>query len=186
MDQLTQHIEAIIFSAEKPVTVKELLETLNNVDEGFFETETVQNILNQLSEKYLKEEFSFSLKQIAGGYQFLTKEDYHHTVSIFLKLKSRKKLSSAALETLAIVAYKQPVTKIDIEQVRGVNCDYTVNKLLEKELILIQGRAEGPGRPILYALSGTFMEYFGINGIEDLPQPKDIMPEENNAIGQAE
>lgn len=88
--------------------------------------------------------------------------------------RSKKKLSQASLETLSIIAYRQPITKLEIEQIRGVNCDYTIQKLLEKDFITIQGKAEGPGRPILYGLSEYFLDYFGINSILDLPQLKDI------------
>jgi segregation and condensation protein B len=88
-------------------------------------------------------------------------------------------LSQAALETLAIVAYKQPVSKSEVEQIRGVNCDYALQKLLEKELVMIAGRSDGPGRPLLYATSDKFMDYLGIRTLSDLPKPKDFKEVEN-------
>ena len=91
-----------------------------------------------------------------------------------------KKLSQSALETLAIIAYRQPITKLEVEQIRGVNCDYTMQKLLEKDLISISGKADGPGRPLLYSLSQYFLDYFGIASIADLPQLKDV--EDSNQI----
>jgi segregation and condensation protein B len=97
--------------------------------------------------------------------------------------RSKKKLSQAALETLAIIAYKQPVTKLDVEQIRGVNCDYSIQKLLEKELIAITGKAESVGKPILYGTSSLFMDYFGINSITELPQLKDFT-ESTSTIGE--
>jgi segregation and condensation protein B len=139
--------------------------------------------LMQLVEKYTSDEFSFQLYQIADGYQFLTKPAYQASVGILLKQKSKKRLSTAALETLAVIAYKQPVTKTEIEQIRGVSCDYALQKLLEKELIMIKGKSETVGRPILYGTNQKFMEYFGINNLKDLPQPKDFSTSENE-IGQ--
>jgi segregation and condensation protein B len=136
-----------------------------------------------LREKYKSEDFSFQLDFLGGGYQFLTKPAYQTSISILLRQQSQKRLSTAQLETLSIIAYKQPITKGEIEQIRGVNSDYSVQKLLEKELIEIQGKSEGVGRPLIYGTSGKFMEYFGINTISDLPQPKDFSQTENQ-IGE--
>ena len=99
------------------------------------------------------------------------------------KQKIKKRLSTSALETLSIIAYKQPVTKPEIEKIRGVNCDYAVQKLLEKELIVMAGKSELPGRPVLYATSRRFMDYFGINNLSQLPDLKEMNPEEN-VIGE--
>ena len=115
----------------------------------------------------------------------MTKPAYQASIGILLKQQSKKRLSTSALETLSIIAYKQPVTKSEIEQIRGVNCDYTVQKLLEKELVEIKGKAESIGRPLLYGTSTRFMDYFGINSIKDLPTPKDFSPPENE-IGHQE
>ena len=139
--------------------------------------------IDGLQKKYVAEEFSFSIEKSSGGYQFLTKPAYQTSIGILLKQQSKKRLSNSALETLSIIAYKQPVTKSEIEQIRGVNCDYTAQKLLEKELIEIKGKAETIGRPIIYGTSDKFMEYFGINNLEDLPTPKDFSHEENK-IGE--
>ena len=127
--------------------------------------------------------FAFQIYAIGGGYQFLTKPEYQETVSVYLKQKSKKKLSASALETLAIIAYKQPITRSALEQIRGVGCDYAVQKLLEKDLIEIKGKADTIGRPVLYGTSQKFMDYFGINHIKDLPQLKDFATEEN-VIGE--
>jgi segregation and condensation protein B len=139
----------------------------------------VQDLIN----KFESDAFSFQIYQLAEGYQFLTKPTYQSSIAIFLKQKSKKRLSTSALETMAIIAYKQPITKTAIEQIRGVNCDYAIQKLLEKELILIKGKSEAPGRPLLYATSSQFMAYFGINGLQDLPQPKDFAIAANE-VGQ--
>lgn len=139
----------------------------------------IQEAIHVLEEKYGHDDFSFGLSHLAGGYQFLTKPAYQTSISILLKQQSNKRLSTAQMETLSIIAYKQPVTKGEIEQIRGVNCDYSVQKLLEKELVTIRGKSESIGRPLLYGTSEKFMEYFGINHIKDLPQLKDFAPEEN-------
>ena len=145
--------------------------------------EDILDAVVSLQEKYSNEEFSFALDQIGGGYQFLTKPAFQVSVSILLKQQSQKRLSTAQLETLSIIAYKQPVTKTEIEHIRGVSCDYSIQKLLEKELLLIKGKSDTVGRPILYGTSSKFMEYFGINNLTDLPQPKDFFSEENQ-IGE--
>ena len=148
-----------------------------------FETEVpkehILEALSEIQEKYNAEDFVFNLEEMAGGYLFLTKPAYQSSIAILQKHQSQKRLSTAQLETLSIIAYKQPVTKSEIEQIRGVNCDYSVQKLLEKELVTIKGKSEGLGRPILYGTSNKFMEYFGIKDLSDLPQPKDFTPEEN-------
>jgi segregation and condensation protein B len=142
--------------------------------------EDVTSAVAALQEKYISDEFSFSIDHVGGGYQFLTKPSYQVGISILLKQRSKKKLSTSAVETIAIIAYKQPISKSLIEQIRGVNCDYAIQKLLEKELIEIKGKAETAGRPLLYGTSSKFMEYFGINSLKDLPQPKDFATEENS------
>ena len=113
----------------------------------------------------------------------ITKPAYQSSISIYLKQQSKKRLSTAALETLSIIAYKQPVTKAEIEQIRGVNCDYSVQKLLEKNLVEIRGKADTIGRPLIYGTSDKFMDYFGINDLSELPTPKDIGQQENE-IGE--
>ena len=137
----------------------------------------------ELQDKYSSEDYSFSLEHLGGGYQFLTKPAYQASISILLKQQSHKRLSAAQMETLSIIAYKQPITKSEMEQIRGVNCDYSVQKLLEKELVTIKGKSDAIGRPLLYGTSDKFMDYFGINHLKDLPQPKDFLPEENK-IGE--
>jgi segregation and condensation protein B len=145
----------------------------------------VELALADLCQKYAEAEFSFALEKLGGGYQFLTKGAYHNTVGTLLKQKTRKRLSRAALETLAIIAYKQPVSKSEVEKIRGVNSDYALQKLLEKELVSIVGRSEGPGKPLLYGAGDKFMNYFGLKSIKDLPQPKEFKDPEN-LIGEQE
>ena len=139
----------------------------------------IDQVLDELLKKYENEQFSFHINHVGGGYQFLTKPAYQSSIGILLKQQSKKRLSTSALETLAIIAYKQPVTKSEVEQIRGVNCDYAVHKLLEKGLAEIKGKSESIGRPLLYGTSNKFMEYFGINDLSELPTPKDFAQEEN-------
>lgn len=183
---LQQHIEALIFVSEESITLKDLTECLqNNLSPEIREKDILAEI-ELIYEKYRSDDFAFELKFINEGYQFLTKKAYSNTLNALIQHKSRKKLSIAAMETLAIIAYKQPITKTEVEQIRGVNCDYSIQKLLEKDLILIKGKSEGPGRPLLYGTSTLFMDYFGLNSEKDLPQLKDILTTEENEIGNAE
>ena len=141
--------------------------------------EDIVNAIQRLDEKFQGEEFSFQLYKAAGGYQFLTKPAYQASIGIMLKQQSKKRLSTSAMETLSIIAYKQPISKTEIENIRGVNCDYAVQKLLDKGLIEITGKAETIGRPMLYGTTQKFMEYFGINDLVELPVPKDFVNEVN-------
>lgn len=175
------HIEALIFASDKPLTAMELTELINNAF-GFMEEkltlEQVSTALDGVVEKYAAEFYPFEVRESGGGWQFLTKKEYHKTVAQLNGEKFLKRLSTAALETLAIVAYKQPITKGEIEAIRGVNTDYSIQKLLEKELIIITGRNEDmPGKPLIYATSRSFMDYFGINSAEDLPKLKEVFAE---------
>ncbi|HNE50673.1 MAG TPA: SMC-Scp complex subunit ScpB, partial [Chitinophagales bacterium] len=147
--------------------------------------EEVEGILFVIKEKYNNDLFPFELGEVGGGYQFLTKADYHTAVSGFLNRNTVKRLTTAALESLAIIAYKQPVTKSIIETIRGVNADYTIQKLIEKELVEIAGRSDEPGRPLLYKTTQQFLDYFGINSLEELPKLKEF-EELQNQIGEKE
>ncbi len=184
MDFLVNHIEALIFCASEPIKKKEIINCLKEMFDTDIPAKDVDQALESLSNKYEKDSYSFSIVKIGGGYQFLTKAAYQASIGILLKQKSKKRLSTSALETLAIIAYKQPITKAEAEQIRGVNCDYAIQKLLEKELVEIKGKAETVGRPLLYGTNDKFMEYFGINDIKELPTPKDFSKEENE-IGES-
>jgi segregation and condensation protein B len=141
--------------------------------------EHILESLEKIRVKYEAEEFSFGLYHYAEGYEFLTKPAYQASIRILLKQASKKRLSTSSIETLAIIAYKQPISKGQIEQIRGVNCDYAVQKLLEKGLIEIRGKSDAVGKPLLYGTSQKFMDYFGLKNLQELPQLKDIAPEEN-------
>ena len=179
---LISQIEALIFASDKPLTTLELVELLNNAFSFMDEKvnlDQVEAAIDGIVEKYQSEFYSFEVKQSGGGWQFLTKKEFHKTVAQLNGEKFLKRLSAAALETLAIIAYKQPITKGDIEAIRGVNSDYTVQRLLEKELIIISGRNEKmPGQPLIYSTSKNFMDYFGINSAEDLPKIREVLAEQ--------
>lgn len=183
MDFLGNHIEALIFCSEKPIKIAELKSCLSEMFEADVPEQDIIDAIDKIEEKYLGDQYPFTVFKSGGGYHFLTKPAYQASIGILLKQQSKKRLSTSALETLSIIAYKQPVTKSEMEQIRGVNCDYAVQKLLEKELVEIKGKSENVGRPLLYGTSEKFMDYFGINSLKDLPTPKDFATEENE-IGQ--
>lgn len=182
INKIIPHIEALIFASEKPLNNAEIMELVNNAL-GFLEQrispEQVESAVRGICEKYKSEFYPFEVVESGGGWQFLTKKEYHSTLVQLNSEKFLKRLSNAAIETLSIIAYKQPVTKGEIESIRGVNSDYSMQKLLEKELIIISGRNEQlPGKPLLYATSKNFMDYFGINSTDDLPKIKEVLSEQ--------
>ncbi len=175
IEQLMPHVEALIFASERPITQMEITEMVSQAMEESVEEERITTCIEAVREKYDAEYYPFHLKEAGGGYQFLTKKAFHKTVLQLNGDKHIKKLSAAAMETLSIIAYKQPITKAEIEYIRGVSADYSIQKLLEKELIVIAGRNEDMvGKPLVYTTSKSFMDYLGINSASELPQLKDI------------
>ena len=173
------HIEALIFASDKALPANEILELINNAH-AFIEdrvtADQVEIALEAIFEKYQSDFYAFEVVESGGGWQFLTKKQFHATIAQLNGDKYLKKLSVASLETLSIIAYKQPVTKSEIENIRGVNCDYAVQKLLEKDLVVIAGRKEeAVGKPLIYTTSRNFMDYFGINSAEDLPKIREVL-----------
>src|SRR3954464_9418321 len=173
LSQIIPHIEALIFASDKPLTTLDIVELINNAF-GFMEErislDQIEASVEGIREKYNADFYPFEVKESGGGWQFLTKKDFHKTIAQLNGDKFLKRLSNAAMETLAIIAYKHPITKGEIESIRGVNSDYSIQKLLEKELIIIAGRNEElPGKPLIYTTSRSFMDYFGINSTADLP-----------------
>ena len=182
---LQQKVEALIFASTQRITTREILEIIKLDEKDDFSIQDIETAIHQLEKKYQSDEFSFSLQRINEGYLFLSKAAYY---SLLNKLKShheKKRLSQAALETLSIIAYRQPITKLEVEQIRGVNSDYSIQRLLDRGLVKILGKSDSLGRPLLYGISDEFMDYFGINSTRDLPKTKDIMKKEN-IIGNPE
>ena len=185
MSSLESKIESLIFCSPKPIKLSDIIKTFSESEKSNFSEKRILESINILINKFKSDDFSFEIIESGGGYQFLTKKDYSRLNEIFLKQQSKRRLSISALETLSIIAYKQPVTKSEIEKIRGVNCDYTIQKLLDKELIRIEGKSDKVGRPLIYSTSERFMDYFGINSLEQLPTIKDFQKEENS-IGDEE
>ncbi len=182
LSNLIPHIEALVFASDKPLTTLEITELVNNAL-GYMDDKVpldkVESALEAIVEKYSADFYPFEVRQSGGGWQFLTRKEYHKTIAQLNGDKFLKRLSAASLETLAIIAYKQPVTKGEIEAIRGVSSDYAVQKLLEKELIIITGRNEKlPGHPLVYGTSKNFMDYFGINSADDLPKIREVLAEQ--------
>jgi segregation and condensation protein B len=180
INNLIPHIEALIFASDKPLTTLEITELVNGAfTDDKITLDQIESAIEGIIEKYNSEFYAFEMRQSGGGWQFLTKKEYHKTVAQLNGEKFLKRLSAASLETLAIIAYRQPVTKGEIEAIRGVSSDYAVQKLLEKELVVISGRNEKlPGHPLVYSTSRNFMDYFGINSADELPKIKEVLADQ--------
>lgn len=166
-------VESLIFASEEEITSKQIKEVLD----GFGQKASVNEIdktIDILNEEFAENNKPYSIIKIAGGYQFSTRKEFSFYIGKLFTEKQKKKLSVSAIETLAVIAYKQPITRSEIEFVRGVNVDYIVNSLLERDLITISGRADSPGRPILYSTTKNFLKILGLNSLEDLPKLKEI------------
>jgi segregation and condensation protein B len=169
-------IEALIFSSDEPLSESEIIRTIKGIDgeDAEISSQIVTEIINDLNAEYSNSARAIRIVNVAGGFLFATKEEYSKYIGFLSSEKSKRRLSQAALETLAIIAYKQPITKPEIESIRGVNSDYVIASLLDKNLITISGRAETIGRPLLYSTTKEFLIYFGLNDIKDLPKPREI------------
>lgn len=171
-DELTYAIEALLFASERPITATQIKEALSGeggpVSEPLSD-EDVSGRLDALKADYEAQRRGFRLFEIAGGYQLVTDPRFEAHLKRFFSERLKKRLSQATLETLSIIAYRQPVTRADIEFVRGVNVDAAVRVLMEKGLIRIIGKKEVPGRPLLYGTTALFLEHFGLNSLRDLP-----------------
>ena len=161
-------IEALLFAARDPLTQLQV----NNVFEP--ETPNLKEIVDQLNKQYSKNENAFTISKIAGGFQIISKKEYEYFINKLLKKSGRLKLSLAAMDSLAIIAYKQPISRYEVEAIRGVDSSGVLKTLLNHELIKIKGRDVGPGRPLLYKTTIKFLEYFGLNRISDMPKLKEI------------
>lgn len=169
-------IESLIFASDDSISENEIINAIKEIDgdDTDITPSDVDQCVDQLNEQYKEVDLSFQIVKIANGYAFATKPDYAKYIGYLSTEKSKRRLSQAALETLAIIAYKQPITKPEIESIRGVNSDYMINTLLEKNLITIKGRAETIGRPLLYITTEEFLKYFGLHKITELPKPREI------------
>jgi len=156
-------IEAILFSSSEPLTVSKLGSVLDGVD-----GRKVRAVVKELNETYEREGRAFRIEEIAGGFQMLTRPEYAEFVDRFQTVVRKSKLTQAALETMALIAHRQPITRAEIESIRGVQCGEVLRSLTEKRLVKIAGRKDVPGRPLLYATTRNFLEHFGLKSVEDL------------------
>ena len=175
-------VQALVFCATEPITVEQLDACLREaLDVPDLTAEQILATLDAIDAELAAVGMAFRVRAVAGGYQLLTEPAYQAVVEALVKQKSRRRLSASMLEALAIIAYKQPITKTAIELIRGVGCDYAVQKLLEKELIELRGKAETVGRPVLYGTTARFLHGFGLNALRDLPQLRDVAADEDVA-----
>jgi segregation and condensation protein B len=158
-------IETLLFITDKPLSVKKIVELIEDQE---VTEEVVQQLIDELATDYLKNS-ALEIRHVAEGYQIATKPEYSEYVRRLYRERTALRLSPAALETLAIIAYRQPVTKAEIEETRGVDCSGVLETLLEKKLIKIVGRKEVIGRPLLYGTTQEFLKYFGLTSLSDLP-----------------
>lgn len=181
-EELKRVIEAILFASDQPVSINEIREVLDGADGRIIRT-----VIEGLRDEYEKEKRSFKIVEVAGGFQMATDPLYGEWLKKMYKSRQTNRLSGPALETLAIIAYRQPVTRADIEFIRGVNVDGVLKNLMDRNLIRITGRKDVPGRPILYGTTKEFLLYFGLNSLDELPKLKEFseaeiqLPEETKA-----
>jgi segregation and condensation protein B len=168
LSEQIQIVEALLFASPEPLT--------QNRINLIFETDPpkLDDTVKELNHNYEKANRSFSIQGIAGGFQLTTLPEFDIWIKRMLDKSGKLILSTAAMETLAIVAYKQPISRFNVESIRGVDCSGVIKTLLSKNLVRIKGRDEGPGRPLLYAITDKFLENFGLNRISDLPKLKEI------------
>lgn len=168
-DNTKSILEAILFAASEPITVKQFQQALPRLN-----ARVIRKTLSELSEEYDQTGRSFQLVDIANGYQICTRPEFSEWIRKFYIQQVRVTLSPSALETLAIVAYKQPVTRADVANIRGVNSDSVINALVEKNLVCVSGRKEGAGRSLLFSTTDTFLQQFGLKDSSELPSLDEI------------
>lgn len=169
MENKSNLIEALIFASDVPLPSRKIKEILDDSSES-----EVKKIIKKINQKYEEIKSPFEIVEIAGGFQMVTRPEYGEWVRKLYLSRTKSRLTERALETLAIIAYKQPITKAEIESIRGVNIDTVLRTLIERKLITIMGREKAPGNPLLYGTTKYFLEYFGLKEISDLPKLKEI------------
>jgi segregation and condensation protein B len=169
IEKLKEIVEVLIFASDTPISVKQMIDVVEHT-----KPKEIEAAVEMLNREYRDSGRSFSVVQVAGGYQMVSRESYSQWIRKLFHRKIKTRLSQASLETLSVIAFKQPVSKPEIEAIRGVNCEGVIHTLLERKLINLAGRGEGPGRPLLYKTTAEFLRYFGINDISDLPKPREV------------
>ena len=173
--RLSSVIEALIFASNEPLSASKIRKVIIDNEQNIeISEETVDEFIQLLNQRYEESGCSFRIERIGGGYTFLTQKKYHYWLSVFQHENAYRKLSQSATESLAIVAYRQPITKPEVDQIRGVDSGYILRQLMEKALIEVAGRGDGPGKPLVYKTSRHFLRHFGLNSVQDLPKPREI------------
>ncbi|WP_020404114.1 SMC-Scp complex subunit ScpB [Gracilimonas tropica] len=173
--RLSSVIEALIFASDEPIPGSKIREIIvENEEQIEITEESVEDFVDKLNQRYDENGLSFRIQLLGGGYTFVTESKYHYWLSIFQHENAYRKLSQSAIESLAIVAYRQPITKPEVDQIRGVDSGYILRQLMEKALIEVGGRADSPGKPLLYKTTKHFLRHFGINSVDELPKPREI------------
>ena len=173
--RLSSVIEAFIFASNEPLSASKIRKVIIDNEQNIeISEETVDEFIQLLNQRYEESGCSFRIERIGGGYTFLTQKKYHYWLSVFQHDNAYRKLSQSATESLAIVAYRQPITKPEVDQIRGVDSGYILRQLMEKALIEVAGRGDGPGKPLVYKTSRHFLRHFGLNSVQDLPKPREI------------
>ncbi|HEU4394829.1 MAG TPA: SMC-Scp complex subunit ScpB [Planctomycetota bacterium] len=175
-----QVLEALLFAADAPLPLDRLREAA-----GIEDARAARDLLDGLRAEYESGGRAFSLEEVAGGWQVLTRAAYAPWIARLHRRPERARLTQAALETLAVVAYRQPVLRTDVERVRGVACGDTLRALMERDLVRVAGRAEEPGSPLLYGTTPRFLAEFGLRGLKDLPTAKDLPPPPGTKVAGA-
>ena len=166
--EIRKIIEALLFASPEPLTQAKV--------NGIFNPDTpnLKEVVLKLNEQYVHDDHAFEINQVAGGFQLVSRQEYEHFIRKMLSKSGRLSLSSAALDSLAIIAYKQPIGRYEVEAIRGVDSSGVLKTLLNRNLIKIKGRDSGPGRPLLYQTTDKFLEHFGLNRLSDMPKLKEI------------
>jgi len=161
-------VEALIFSSAEPISLSQLAKVAN------ISKASVENIITELNDEYLDTRRCFRIENVADGYQMFTMPEYHSYINKANLIERTQRLTSAGLETLAVIAYKQPVTRVEIERIRGVDCGGVLKTLMSRNLVIIEGRSPAPGNPMLYKTSEFFLEFFGLPSLDHLPPLTEI------------
>ncbi len=166
--EIRKIIEALLFASPEPLTQAKV--------NGIFNPDTpnLKEVVLKLNEQYVHDDHAFEINKVAGGYQLVSRQEYEYFIRKMLSKSGRISLSSAALDSLAIIAYKQPIGRYEVEAIRGVDSSGVLKTLLNRNLIKIKGRDSGPGRPLLYQTTNKFLEHFGLNRLSDMPKLKEI------------
>lgn len=168
-DEVKRIVEALLFAVQEPISVRKISEIIEGT-----EAKEIREVIQQLRDEYDSHDRVFQIEEIANGFQLLSRPEYHEWISKIRKKSGESKLSQPALETLSIIAYKQPIIRAEIEAIRGVQSGQMIRTLIEKGLVKITGRDEVLGRPLLYGTTTKFLDHFGLKSIKDLPKVEDL------------